>query len=70
MLSVKRVKHNMQLAFIEKLSPIVRLELTCKQDIYVSKVCRTRVKSTCATLVVFNYRKLWPGFNVATRSLR
>jgi hypothetical protein len=68
MLNVKMVKHNMQLAFIEKFSPIARLGLACRQDTYVSRVCRMRAKATCMTLVMFNCGKLWPGFGVTIRN--
>jgi hypothetical protein len=58
MLSVKKVKDNMCLAFIEKLLPIARSGLTCRQNTCASRVCRMRVKVTCVTLVMFSSRKL------------
>jgi hypothetical protein len=70
MLNVKKVKHNMRLVSLKSCSLIARLGLPCKQDIYVSRVCRTRVKATCVTSAMFSCEKLWPGFSVATCSLR
>jgi hypothetical protein len=70
MLSVKRVKDNMRLAFIEKLFTNHEIETNVQTNTCASKVCRTKAKATYVTLVVFNCEKLWLGFGVATRSLK
>jgi hypothetical protein len=57
MLSVKRVKDNMRLTFIKKLLLTAKLGPACKQNICVSKVCYTRAKAICVTLVMFSYGK-------------
>ncbi len=48
----------------------MRLRLVCRQDIYTSRVFHTRAKVTYVTLDVFSYEKLWPSFDVATRSFK
>jgi len=70
MLNVKRVKDNVQLLSLKNSLPTVRLGLAYRQDTCASKVCRMRSKIICVTSVVFSYRKLWLGFDVATCSLR
>jgi len=69
MLNVTRVK-DMRLAFIENSLLTTRSGPMCKQYTCASKVCHTRAKDTCVTSIVFNCRKLWSGFGVATRNLR
>jgi hypothetical protein len=68
MLSVKRVKHNMRLAFIEKFFTNRKIKISMQTRYLCFK--GMLYKNTCVTLVVFNCGRLWPGFNVATRSSR
>ncbi len=70
MLSVRRVKDNMRLAFIKKL--FINREIgTNVQTRYFSFKCMSqRAKATCATLIVFSCRKLWLSFGVTTCNLR
>jgi hypothetical protein len=50
--------------------PTARLGPACKQGTCASRVCHMKVKTTCVTSTVFSCGKLWPGFDVATCSLR
>ncbi len=70
MLNVERVKDNMWLAFIEKLFTNREIRTNVQTRYLRFKGYRTRAKATCATSLVFNCGKFWPGFGVATCSLK